>query len=203
MRFWRCRSGRQSAPRAHPAPSGTLRAVQTTIRTAGEAETRRLAGALASGLRPGDLVTLSGALGAGKTVFVRGLCEGLEVPASAGVSSPSYALVHLYEGGRLPVAHLDLYRLSGGDELEALGFRDLCSSAHVVFVEWPERAEGLVLEADVAIALEDLGPEVRSITVRATELDPAADPTLAERLRAAAGSVPAVPPARSSEEARR
>ena len=83
-----------------------------------EADTREIAFCLRDLLGPGDVLALSGPLGAGKTVFVRGMTDALEVPATDGVCSPSYALINLYENGQVPVAHLDLYRLADGDELE-------------------------------------------------------------------------------------
>ena len=138
-----------------------------TVRTGCEADTRALAAAFAEIVEPGDVVVLDGPVGAGKTVFVRGLCEALEVPRSAGVSSPSYALVHLYDGGRLALAHLDLYRLEGDDELEALGFRDLLEADRVVLVEWPGQAPSVREVATFEVTLQDDGPQNRTITIRA------------------------------------
>ncbi len=131
-----------------------------------EADTWRLAAAVAARLEPGDLIALVGDLGAGKTVFVRGLCEALGVPREDGVSSPTYALVNLYPSGALPVAHLDLYRVGEVDELEALGFRDLLDGEHVVVVEWPERAPELLALADITVTIEDAGPTERVLWVQ-------------------------------------
>jgi tRNA threonylcarbamoyladenosine biosynthesis protein TsaE len=78
---------------------------------------------LARDLRPGDVVALTGDLGAGKTAFVRGLARGLSLDPGE-VSSPTFALVHEYRGGRLPLFHVDLYRLSGA-EAEDLGLDEL------------------------------------------------------------------------------
>jgi len=99
-------------------------------------ETRALAESIGRLLRPGDLVTLSGELGAGKTVFAQGLGAGLDV--AEPVSSPTFALVHEY-AGRLPVWHLDTYRVHSLDELIDLSWSDLLAGGGVVVVEWPER----------------------------------------------------------------
>ncbi len=133
--------------------------------TGSEAATHAVAAAVAAHLVCGDVVALEGTLGAGKTVFVRGVCEALGVPASDGVSSPTYALVNLYPGGRHPIAHLDLYRVTAGDELEALGFRDLLDGESIVLVEWPERAAEVMELATVRVLIEDLGPSDRVLRI--------------------------------------
>lgn len=104
-------------------------------------ETREAAQELAHSLRAGDTFSLEGPLGAGKTTFVQGLAEGLGCPPDA-VSSPSFTLVHEYEGGRLPLIHMDLYRLESGDELAALGFDDLAGGANVLTIEWGDKFPG-------------------------------------------------------------
>lgn len=143
--------------------------MERVLTTGSEAETRRVAAAFAAILDSDDVVTLAGEVGAGKTVFVRAVCEALEVPREAGVSSPTYALVNLYEGGRIPLAHLDLYRLGDEDELEGLGFRDLLADARAILIEWPERAPSLGELASVGIRIEDLGPERRRIAIAGLE----------------------------------
>lgn len=150
------------------------------IDSASEDETRRVAAAIASALAPGDVVALEGTLGAGKTVFVRAVADALGVPASAGVSSPSYTLVNLYDGGRLALAHLDLYRLGDDDELEAIGFRDLLDGERALLVEWPERSEEVGEVATVWVRLDDVGASRRILVV--TALDPAVEPGLREAL---------------------
>ena len=150
------------------------------IATASEDDTRRVAAALSAALVAGDVVALEGTLGAGKTVFVRAVAEALGVPRAAGVSSPSYTLVNLYDGGRLPLAHLDLYRLGDDDELEAIGFRDLLDADRALLVEWPERAREVAEVASIWVRLDDLGPSQRMLVI--TALDPAAEPALREAL---------------------
>ena len=101
-------------------------------------ETREAGRRLAQSLRGGGILSLEGPLGAGKTTFVQGLAEGLGCPPDA-VSSPTFTLVHEYEGGRLPLVHMDLYRLESEDELVALGFDDLASSSNVLAIEWGDK----------------------------------------------------------------
>jgi tRNA threonylcarbamoyladenosine biosynthesis protein TsaE len=97
---------------------------------------------LAAALAPGDLVILSGGLGAGKTFLTRALCRALGVPPSTPITSPTFTLVHEHHGdeqhGSLRVAHADLYRLRGAGELVELGLRDLRADGAVLVVEWGE-----------------------------------------------------------------
>lgn len=106
-----------------------------------ELPTRRatihFARALASCLSPGDLVILSGDLGAGKTFFTRALARALGVPRDEQVTSPTFTLVHELEG-RVPIAHADVYRLRDEDDLLSLGLRERRGEGAVVVVEWGE-----------------------------------------------------------------
>lgn len=101
----------------------------------GDEGTRALGEHLASLVRGGDFVGLSGDLGAGKTTLVRALCEALGVPADR-IASPTFAIVHPYTGGRIPVQHADLYRLHDVDELYGTGFFDLLDGEGLILVEW-------------------------------------------------------------------
>jgi len=134
----------------------------TTAFTSGsEAETRAMAARLASDLGPGAVLLLSGDLGAGKTAFVRGLAEGLGLEADQ-VTSPTFTLVHEYRGGRLPLIHVDLYRLDSAD-LDDIGLDQDLAAAGVTAVEWPERLSRAVPGA-IAIAIVDQGGDRRLIT---------------------------------------
>jgi tRNA threonylcarbamoyladenosine biosynthesis protein TsaE len=97
--------------------------------------TIRLARALATTLKPGDLVILSGNLGAGKTFFTRALSRALGVPAREPITSPTFTLMHEYEA-HIPITHADLYRVRDEDELLHLGLRDRRGEGSVLVVEW-------------------------------------------------------------------
>lgn len=126
-------------------------------------ETRALGRKLGSLLHPGDFVALTGELGAGKTLLVRGAAEG--AGAAGRVGSPTFALVNLYRGGAVPLQHLDLYRLTGPAELFAIGFDDLLAEPAATLCEWAERA-GDALPADrLEIHLDWTGPQERRATL--------------------------------------
>ena len=129
--------------------------------TVGEAETRAIAAELAGSLQPGDLVLLHGDLGAGKTVFVKGLAEGLGLDPD-GVTSPTFTLVHEYLGGRLPLVHI-LYRLQT-TELDDVGLDADLAARGVVVVEWAERLTRRP-PASLVVHIGDLGAEAREIRV--------------------------------------
>lgn len=126
------------------------RAERTTAET--EAEMLALGARLAQRLRGGDVITLSGPLGAGKTTLVRGMLRGLGFDGR--VKSPSYGLVESYEIAGMDVHHLDLYRLGDPGELDFIGIEDLLGSGSVLLVEWPERAGGRLPVPTATISLE-------------------------------------------------
>ena len=125
------------------------------------AETEAVAARLAPLLRPGDIVSVAGELGAGKTTFVRGAARALGVRQA--VSSPTYTIGHLY-AGPTPVAHLDLYRLAG---LGAEGWGDLepYFDGTIAFVEWPEHAGAWLPAVRAAVALAHVDDTHRRITI--------------------------------------
>jgi tRNA threonylcarbamoyladenosine biosynthesis protein TsaE len=102
-------------------------------------DTEALAASLGRLLRAGDVIGLVGDLGAGKTVFVKGLARGLGVPAETLVTSPTFTLVHIYEEGRTPLFHVDLYRLDDESQLLDVGLDDLYRRDGVVAVEWMDK----------------------------------------------------------------
>ncbi|MBM3527434.1 MAG: tRNA (adenosine(37)-N6)-threonylcarbamoyltransferase complex ATPase subunit type 1 TsaE [Alphaproteobacteria bacterium] len=122
---------------------------------------------IAAMLEPGDLVTLSGDLGAGKTTFARAMIRHLAGDPGIAVPSPTFTLMQTYDLPRFPVVHTDLYRLEGPGELAELGFDDLPKNA-VVLLEWPDRAAGFLPpdRLDVAFTLApNLGPEHRNVRI--------------------------------------
>jgi len=93
---------------------------------------------LAEIVEPGDVITLAGPLGAGKTALTQAIARGLGVDPRIYVTSPTFSLLHEYQG-RLPLYHMDLYRLAGEDEIEELGFVEYFYGSGLTVVEWPER----------------------------------------------------------------
>ena len=125
-----------------------------TVTTNSQEETAAIGRTLASTLAAGSVVLLIGDLGAGKTAFVRGLAEGLGVPPE-DVSSPTFTLMQEYRGGRVPLIHVDLYRLNNGREIDELGLEELGLDA-VLAIEWAEKLPRPVADAiEVRIAHGD------------------------------------------------
>ena len=137
-------------------------------------ETRRLGRKIGRLLRRGTILALSGDLGSGKTAFVQGLAAGLDVPEDCYVTSPTYTLINEYPG-RLPVFHVDLYRISDPLEFDDIGLLDiLYAPDNIVAVEWAERL-GKDLPCDhLAVEFSILGDRVRKIRLSAYGLDAAA-----------------------------
>ncbi len=128
-------------------------------------ETERIAAALASELEPGDVVTVAGELGAGKTTFVRGAARALGVEGP--VTSPTYTVGHLYRG-RVPVSHLDLYRFEGMSSAEWGDLEGYFDDA-VAFVEWPEAGENFFPAPRAAVRLRHLSERHRLIVLSSSE----------------------------------
>jgi len=127
-----------------------------------EEQTRQIAAVLARDLRAGAVILLQGYLGAGKTAFVRGLAEGLGINTD-DVTSPTFTLVHEYRGGRLPLIHVDLYRLDRAD-LDEIGLDQDLAATGVVAIEWPERLSRAINGAR-QIDIADRGGDQRDITI--------------------------------------
>ena len=135
------------------------------FRLEGESATARLGAAVAAELRVGDVVCLSGPLGAGKSTLARGLIRALTSPDEE-VPSPTFTLVQTYDG-RTPVAHFDLYRLTSPEEAFELGLDEALEDGAAV-IEWPERLEGRLppdrLDVEIALAGDDAGGRVVRLT---------------------------------------
>lgn len=151
--------------------------------TASAEETEALGEAIGKALRGGEFVGLVGDLGAGKTAFVRGVARGAGVPPEARVSSPTFALVNEYAGGRVRLCHADLYRVRDAEELYDAGFYDLVGSDAALFVEWLDQVRE-VAPADRLIVQIAKTPHGRALTFDAMG-------TASERLVAAVRDIAA------------
>jgi len=133
-------------------------------RTSSPAETEALGERVGSELRPGDVVLVSGELGAGKTTFIRGACRALGV--SERVTSPTFTIGHTY-AGRLPVSHLDLYRLAELDQEDPALLDDYLTRESVSFIEWPAAAEPWLENVTRRVLIEHAGRDERVIELTA------------------------------------
>ncbi len=131
------------------------------VTTRSEEETFALGRRLAETLRQGTFVLLHGDLGAGKTAFVRGMAAGLGANPE-DVSSPTFVLIQHYKG-RVPLTHVDLYRLETGTAVDDLGLEEMASGG-VVAIEWAERLPR-PLEGSVTVKIEDLGEDTRRVSI--------------------------------------
>jgi tRNA threonylcarbamoyladenosine biosynthesis protein TsaE len=131
-----------------------------TVRSGSAAETEALGAKLAAELRPGDVVLLRGDLGAGKTTLIRGACRALGV--TGPVTSPTFTIGQRYSG-RLPVSHLDLYRLGGLEGEDPALLDDYLDPASVAFIEWPATAARLAGRRVLEIRLTHLGGDRRQV----------------------------------------
>jgi tRNA threonylcarbamoyladenosine biosynthesis protein TsaE len=136
------------------------------METRSAAETEALGAQLAERLEPGDAVVVSGEVGAGKTTLIRGACRALGI--AGPITSPTFTIGHRYEGGRLPVSHLDLYRLEGLAGEDPALLDDYLTPGAVAFVEWPAVAEPQLAGRRVlAVRLAHAGGDRREIELAA------------------------------------
>ena len=149
------RSGRGPGPAARVA----------LVRTESASETERVAAGLAERLRAGDVVTVSGEIGTGKTTFVRGACRALGI--TTPVTSPTFTIGHRY-AGRPDVSHLDLFRFAGLSPAEWGDLEPYFEDA-IVFVEWPEAGVAALPAARVSIRLEHAGGDRRALELSAAD----------------------------------
>jgi tRNA threonylcarbamoyladenosine biosynthesis protein TsaE len=138
-----------------------------TVFSLSEEETLDLGRGLGRALKGGELLLLQGDLGYGKTVFARGVAVALGILPEE-VSSPSFTLVHEYVGGRVPLFHIDLYRLeTPEDEVGALGIEDILAAGGVVLVEWGEKLPPFLRRGATTIRFHDVGEGSRRIEILA------------------------------------
>jgi tRNA threonylcarbamoyladenosine biosynthesis protein TsaE len=140
--------------------------VTKTTTTHSEPETAALGRELAETLSAGDVVLLVGDLGAGKTAFVRGLAEGLGVHRDE-VSSPTFTLVQEYRGGRLPLFHVDLYRLDDPREIDDLGLDEIAEDG-VLAIEWAEKLSR-AMAAAVTVRIDHADGDARDLTIQSPD----------------------------------
>ena len=138
-----------------------------TFTTHSEGETAAAGRKLAATLTPETAVLLFGDLGAGKTAFVRGLAEGLGADPSE-VTSPTFTLIQEYRGGRVPLLHVDLYRLNDAREVDDLGLEEL-GSGGVVAVEWAEKLPRPI-PGSIAVRIEHGEGDTRTLTIESEKL---------------------------------
>ena len=156
--------GVKSRPKPGPAP-GTAATGSRTVFSLSEDETLDLGRGLGRSLKGGELLLLEGDLGYGKTVFARGVAAALGIPPEE-VTSPSFTIVHEYQGGRVPVFHLDLYRLSDSDEqVGGFGVEEILAAGGVVIVEWGEKLPPFLRRNAVTIRFHDVGEGSRRIEI--------------------------------------
>ena len=138
--------------------------MQLRLISAKPQRTEAIGAALGRRLQPADVICLSGALGAGKTVLSRGIGAGWG--ADPALTSPTYNLAHQHRRGQdqQQLAHIDLYRLSGASEADSLGLDDLLDSSTIVIMEWPERVREILPQAHLWIDIELLDDEQRELS---------------------------------------
>ena len=133
------------------------------MQSGSSADTEAIGARLAAALEPGDVVLVSGELGSGKTTLIRGACRALGVEDP--VTSPTFTIGQRYSGGRLPVSHLDLYRLESLEGEDPALLDDYLGPDGVAFVEWPAVAEPGIKRIAKRVRIEHAGGDERTITI--------------------------------------
>ena len=136
--------------------------------TSSPEETEKLGFKLGKRLRGGEVIAYRGGLGMGKTCFTRGLALGLGYTGE--VTSPTFALINEYLGGRIPLYHFDMYRISGWEDLYSTGFFDYQEMGGVIAAEWSENIENALPEDTITVSFKSLGDEKREIIIDGIEL---------------------------------
>lgn len=134
-------------------------------------ETFELGRSLGEQAKPGDIYTLNGDLGVGKTVFSQGLANGLGI--AEPISSPTFTIVQVYEEGRLPFYHFDVYRIGDAEEMEEIGYQDYFYGNGVCLIEWADLIREILPEKVIPVLIEkdlEKGFDYRKITVGIEEV---------------------------------
>lgn len=127
-------------------------------------ETLRIGRIIGEQLLAGDIVALTGELGAGKTCLTQGIARGLGVPEQYFITSPTFTLINEYPG-RLPLYHFDLYRLQGGMDMEGLGCEEYLFGKGVSVIEWAEKARDILPDESISISLTYLDENERHLSI--------------------------------------
>lgn len=136
---------------------------KVVVNTRSAEETELLGACLGQVLVAGDVITLSGNLGGGKTCMARGIVSAVAPQSIDQVSSPTFAIMNEYAGA-IPVYHFDFYRLRGADDCYELGFDEYLSADGICLIEWPERASGLISNSFIEISFRAVDENNREIT---------------------------------------
>lgn len=142
------------------------------IETRSEEATRELGKMLGKAVKEGTVITLNGDLGVGKTVFTQGFAQGLGVEEP--VNSPTFTIVQVYEEGRMPFYHFDVYRIGDIEEMEEIGYEDYFYGNGVCLIEWAELIKEILPEKYVEISIEkdlNCGFDYRKITIKGEEYE--------------------------------
>lgn len=137
-----------------------------SVRTRSRDETEALGARVGRAARPDDVIALWGELGSGKTTFVRGLAQGLGIDIRE-VTSPTFVIVHEHDAGRLPLFHIDFYRLAPGDT-PSTGWEETMSSGGVTAIEWPDRVEAWLPDDRLDVKLDHKGGDEREVWLEPT-----------------------------------
>ena len=140
--------------------------MKRTVESYSPGETRALSKKLGESAEAGQIYTLDGDLGTGKTVFAKGFAEGLGITEI--VNSPTFTIVQSYEGGRLAMHHFDVYRIADPEEMDEIGYEEYFFGDGVCLVEWADQIAGLIPEDAVRVRIEkdpEKGEDYRIITI--------------------------------------
>ena len=144
---------------------------QTVVETYSPEETLALGETIGKNARPGQVYALLGNLGVGKTVFIKGVAKGLGI--TEPVNSPTFTIVQVYEDGRLPFYHFDVYRIADIEEMDEIGYEEYFFGDGVCFVEWANLIEEIMPKDTVRITIAknpDKGFDYREITIAGSEI---------------------------------
>ena len=133
-------------------------------------ETYQIGEEIGKNAKPGSVYTLIGDLGVGKTVFTQGVANGLEI--TEPISSPTFTILQVYEEGRMPFYHFDVYRIGDVEEMEEIGYEDCFYGEGICFIEWANLIEGILPEKYTQVTIEkdlERGFDYRKITIEEIE----------------------------------